>query len=120
MVRVKICGITRVEDALFAEEAGADAIGVVLFSDSPRRVTLQQADEIFSSLGPFIARVAVTHTTDIREIESILSLHPSALQVYHDLDRECAGVKCIRMVGRGEAWQGQYDAIGIDESRGRG
>ena len=37
-MRVKVCGITRVEDALHAEKAGADAIGVILFSDSPRRV----------------------------------------------------------------------------------
>lgn len=58
MVRIKICGITRLEDAMAVAEAGADAIGLV-FADSPRRVTTRQAREIVASLPPFVSAVGV-------------------------------------------------------------
>ncbi|HII99440.1 MAG TPA: phosphoribosylanthranilate isomerase, partial [Methanoregula sp.] len=61
-MRIKICGITRPDDARFAEQEGAHAIGVVLFSDSKRSVSAERAQEIFSAVGPFTTTVAVTHT----------------------------------------------------------
>lgn len=57
-VRVKVCGITRLEDALLAEALGASAVGFVL-APSRRRVTLEMAREIGLALGPFVARVGV-------------------------------------------------------------
>ncbi len=49
-VRIKICGITRVEDALAAAAAGADAIGLVFYAKSPRAVDIHRAREIVRAL----------------------------------------------------------------------
>lgn len=58
MVRVKICGITSLEDAVSAIEAGADALGF-LFTEGPRHVSLEKAMEIISEVPAFVSRVGV-------------------------------------------------------------
>ena len=59
MVRVKICGITSLEDALTAVEAGADALGFVFHDESPRHVTPDGAAGIIAALPPFIQTVGL-------------------------------------------------------------
>lgn len=58
MIRIKICGITRPQDAVAAADAGANAIGLV-FARSPRRVTVRQARAIVAALPPFVSVVGV-------------------------------------------------------------
>lgn len=58
-VRVKICGVTRVEDARAAVAAGADAVGLVFYPPSPRCVTLDQAQQIRLAVGPLVTVVGL-------------------------------------------------------------
>ncbi len=58
-VRIKICGITRLEDALLALELGADALGFVFAEGSPRRLTPEQGRGITAELPPLCARIGV-------------------------------------------------------------
>ncbi|HSH73062.1 MAG TPA: phosphoribosylanthranilate isomerase [Methylophilaceae bacterium] len=71
--RVKICGITRVEDALSAVAQGADAIGLVFYAKSPRNVSLEQAAEIVASLPAFVSAVGLFVDSEPEQIRLTLS-----------------------------------------------
>jgi phosphoribosylanthranilate isomerase len=82
-VRVKICGITRVEDALAAAAAGADAIGLVFYAKSPRAVDIEQAREILAALPPFVTTVGLFVDAERSELERILASVPLDLLQFH-------------------------------------
>lgn len=72
LVRVKICGITSVEDAQHAVAAGADAIGLVFYEKSPRHVAQEQAAQIARAVGPFVTVVGLFVNASADEITSVL------------------------------------------------
>lgn len=82
-VRSKICGITRVEDALAAAEAGADAIGLVFYAKSPRAVSVQQARAIIAALPPFVTSVGLFVNASRCELGEILDAVPLDLLQFH-------------------------------------
>jgi len=82
-VRVKICGITRIEDALAAAAAGADAIGLVFYAKSPRAVDIEQARVILAALPPFVTTVGLFVDAERSELERILASVPLDLLQFH-------------------------------------
>lgn len=73
MVAVKICGITRLEDAAATAHFGAAAAGFV-FSESPRRIDLKSAAEISAKMPPFFVRIGVFVNEPLEKIESVLEV----------------------------------------------
>ena len=94
-VRVKVCGVTRPEDAVAAEVAGADAVGLILWARSPRRLDLAAAEAVLAPLGPFVQRVGVVVDAPADFVhEAIARLRLGAVQFH---GREEAGfVKAFR------------------------
>ena len=81
--RVKICGITRRQDAEFAVEMGTDALGLVFYAPSPRAVTIAQAKEIVAGLPPFISIVALFVDASAEDVSTCLAELPIGLLQFH-------------------------------------
>ncbi len=83
MVRVKICGITNVEDALLAARAGADALGLIFAPESPRRVTLARAAAICRRLPPLLLRIGVFVNAPAAEVRrAVIACGLDAVQLH--------------------------------------
>lgn len=102
--RVKICGITRAEDAVNVVNLGADAIGLVFYAPSPRNVTIAQAIEIASNIPAFVTIVALFVDADSAFIQEVIDkVKPTLLQFHGDeMPEECAQysvpyIKAIRV-----------------------
>ena len=106
MVKVKICGITNIEDAISAVELGADALGFVFYPKSSRCVDKEDARKIIRSLPPFVAKVGVfvdEKEDVVREIQSYCGL--TAVQFHGDESSEycarfCNVIKAFRVRGK--------------------
>ncbi|HEK1006804.1 TPA: phosphoribosylanthranilate isomerase [Pseudomonas putida] len=103
-VRSKICGITRIEDALAAAEAGADAIGFVFYAKSPRAVDVRQAQAIIAELPPFVTTVGLFVNASRCELNEILEVVPLDLLQFHgdETPADCEGyqrpwIKALRV-----------------------
>jgi phosphoribosylanthranilate isomerase len=101
---VKICGLTRVDHALAAARFGAHAIGVVLYRNSPRFVTHEQARRIVEAVPPFVTTVALMVNPSAKEVQAAIEqVRPALLQFHGDEPPEfCAGfsvpyIKALRV-----------------------
>ena len=88
-VHVKICGITRLEDAVAAIEAGADSLGFVFFKGSPRRIDPDRAAEICTTLPARTGRVGVFVNAPRQEVEAVAARSAlTAVQLHGEERRE--------------------------------
>lgn len=91
--RIKICGVTRPEDALAAANCGADAIGLVFYPGSARNVALDRAAEVASVLPPFVTSVGLFVDPEASWVRQVLARVPLDLLQFHGQEPEsfCAG-----------------------------
>nr|WP_064494851.1 phosphoribosylanthranilate isomerase [Pseudomonas chengduensis] len=104
VVRSKICGITRIEDALAAVAAGADAIGLVFYGKSPRAVGVEQAAAIVQALPPFVTSVGLFVDMPRDQLQQLLQRLPLDLLQFHgdESPADCEGygrpyIKALRV-----------------------
>jgi phosphoribosylanthranilate isomerase len=83
MTRIKICGITRVDDGVAAARAGADAIGVVFWPGTPRRVDFGLARAIVAALPPMISAVGLFVDPQAADVQATLEAVPLDLLQFH-------------------------------------
>lgn len=81
--RVKICGITRPQDAVAAARLGVDAIGLVFYAKSPRHVSIEQAQAICKSLPGFVSVVSLFMNADADQVKQVLQQVPIDLIQFH-------------------------------------
>ncbi len=109
MTRIKICGITRPDDARAASAAGVDAVGLVFWPGSPRCVTLEQAVAIIGGLDPFVTTVGVFVNQPVPDVAALVGyLGLGAIQLHGDEDAAAyAGLGChvIKAVGVDAAFE---------------
>lgn len=126
-VRVKICGVTRIEDALAAESAGADAVGLIFAERSKRRIDAAKARSISDALGPLMSRVGVFLDQSEALIRAAVeAARLTTVQLHGDTPDELAaslrrdGLQVVRAVTfepglAPEAFEGRpFDAILLD------
>lgn len=121
--RIKVCGITRPEDAEAAACAGVDAIGLVFFAASPRAVSTERAAAIVAALPPFVTTVGLFVNAKPAQVRETLAQVPLDLLQFHgdETPAYCAGfgrpwLKALRMkpgLDTGSALQEFRDARGI-------
>jgi phosphoribosylanthranilate isomerase len=81
--RIKICGLTRESDVDAAVDAGADAVGFVLYERSPRHVSLARATDLARRLPPFVTPVALFVNANDAEVDAVIAAIPQVLLQFH-------------------------------------
>lgn len=71
--RVKVCGITRLDDAIDALDSGVDALGFVFYAPSPRAISARDAQKIIENCPPFFTRIGLFVNTEAQEVQSVLN-----------------------------------------------
>lgn len=93
--RVKICGLTRAEDALAAVKAGADALGLVFYPPSPRAVSIDQAIDVIAKVPAFVSVTGLFVNPTVEEVQSVIDAARIDLLQFHGDEDEafCAQFK---------------------------
>ena len=118
---MKICGITSPGDAVMADSAGAAAIGVVKRSEERRVGEEWRSGGMLYHVGPYLARVCVSHTESLSDIEAMLDLNPDVIQISSPLELPHPfPARLIRVVGVGQPLPTDADAVLVDGSAGKG
>jgi phosphoribosylanthranilate isomerase len=128
---VKICGVTRPEDAAIAARAGADAIGIVFYSKVKRYVPPERAREILAALPPFVTPVGLfvnASADEVREVARGLGLRHVQLHGHESADtiaqlREFVVIKALRVAPATiradvEQWRAAIRSHGLANLRG--
>jgi len=100
MIKVKICGLTNLEDALTATEAGADVLGFILYPKSKRFIKVKDVRKITSELPPFVIKAGVFVNEDPRNVLEILSYAYLDLAQLHgdETPEECEYIGANRVI----------------------
>jgi phosphoribosylanthranilate isomerase len=105
--RIKICGITRTEDARAAAAAGADAIGLVFYPPSPRFLSVERARDIRDALPPFVQSVALFVNPDAAQVAQVIGrVHPGMLQFHGEETPEFCAQFGLPFIKAGRVAQG--------------
>ncbi|MDQ6953173.1 MAG: phosphoribosylanthranilate isomerase [Mariprofundaceae bacterium] len=97
--RIKICGITRLEDALTASALGVDAVGFVFYKNSPRYIEPMKAAAIIRKLPPFVSAVGLFVNPSQQEIDEVLSYCPlGVIQLHGDESPEFCQAQSRRVI----------------------
>lgn len=114
-MRVKICGVTRVSDALAAEAAGADAIGLMFVPESKRVIELKRAQEIRAALGPLIVAVGVFRNAPLEQVlATSAELRLGAVQLHGQEDDDyLAAVRELVPVIKAVSYSPTLSAAGL-------
>ncbi|OGS72242.1 MAG: N-(5'-phosphoribosyl)anthranilate isomerase [Gallionellales bacterium GWA2_60_142] len=83
VTRIKICGITRAEDAMAVAASGADAIGLVFYAKSPRHASAEQAAQLAAVLPPFVTTVGLFVDADAAFVREVLRVVPLDVLQFH-------------------------------------
>ena len=83
MPRIKVCGLTRVEDVQAAVAAGVDAIGLVFYPDSPRHVSIEQAAALCRHVPPFVTIVGLFVNASRAQVHRVIEAVPLNLLQFH-------------------------------------
>ena len=116
--RIKICGLTREADVDEAIDAGADALGFVLYPKSPRHVSVARATELIARMPPFVTPVLLFVNASPAEVRLATEMLPQALLQFHGDETpsqcEAAGRSYVRAARMGASGAAVADGGGFD------
>lgn len=99
--RIKICGITRMEDLHATVDAGADAVGFVFYEKSPRYIAPSDAAALIAALPPFVTPVGLFVNADPRQVTEIVTSAPVSLLQFHGDETPAQCADAASAVNRG-------------------